>query len=47
MLNYDEVAPLEDILARTFTIDYEFFGEKLTENLKKDGDKIFVTKENR
>lgn len=47
MLNYDEEAPLEDILARTFTIDYEFFGEKLTENLKKDGDKIFVTKENR
>lgn len=47
MLNYNEEAPLEDILARTFTIDYEFFGEKITENLKKDGDKIFVTKENR
>ena len=47
ILNYKEEAPLEDILARTFTIDYEIFGEKITENLKKDGDKIYVTKENR
>lgn len=47
ILNYKDDAPLEDILARTFTIDYEIFGEKVTENLKKDGDKIYVTKENR
>ena len=47
ILNYNDEAPLEDILARTFTIDYEFFGDKITENLKKDGDKIYVTKQNR
>lgn len=47
ILNYKDDAPLEDILARTFTIDYEIFGEKMTENLKKDGDKIYVTKDNR
>lgn len=38
---------MEEILARTFTIDFEHFGEKVTENLKPDGDKIFVTIENR
>lgn len=47
ILNYNEEAPLEDILARTFTITYEHFGDKITENLKKDGDQIYVTKENR
>lgn len=47
IMNYEEEAPLEDILARTFTIDYEFLGEKITETLKKDGDQVFVTKENR
>jgi len=38
ILNYEEETPLEDILARTFTVDYEFLGDKITENLKKDGD---------
>ena len=47
ILNYEDEQPLEEILARTFTIDFEHFGEKVTENLKTDGDKIFVTKENR
>ena len=47
ILEYEEETPLEDVLARTFTIDLEIFGEKVTENLKKDGDKIYVTKENR
>ena len=46
-MNYEEETPLEDILARTFTIDYEHFGEKITEPLKNDGENIFVTKENR
>ncbi len=46
-MEYEEETPLEDVLARTFTIDLEIFGEKVTENLKKDGDKIYVTKENR
>jgi hypothetical protein len=46
-LEYEEETPLEDVLARTFTIDLEILGEKVTENLKKDGDKIYVTKENR
>ena len=44
ILNYEEETPLEDILARTFTVDYEFLGDKITENLKKDGDQILVTK---
>ena len=47
ILNYEDETPLEDILARTFTVDYEFLGDKITENLKKDGDQIFVTKANR
>jgi hypothetical protein len=46
-MEYEDETPLEDVLARTFTIDLEIFGEKVTENLKKDGDKIYVTKENR
>lgn len=47
ILNYKDEDTLEDILLRTFTIDYENFNEKITENLKKDGDKIYVTKKNR
>jgi len=35
------------VLARTFTIDSEIFGEKVTEELKEGGKDIFVTKENR
>ena len=47
ILNYEEEQPLEEILARTFTIDFEHFGERVTETLKEGGDKILVTKENR
>ena len=32
ILEYEEETPLEDVLARTFTIDLEIFGEKVTEN---------------
>jgi E3 ubiquitin-protein ligase NEDD4 len=46
-LKYDEEAPLEDIIGRQFTIDYERFGDKVTEELKPDGANINVTKENR
>jgi len=30
MLDYDQETPLEEILQRTFTIDMEIFGEKVT-----------------
>ena len=47
ILNYNEDAPLEDVLQRTFTIDLESYGETITRPLKPKGDEIFVTKENR
>jgi ubiquitin-protein ligase E3 A len=46
-LDYDKEEPLEDVLARTFTIDYEVFGDKVTEELKEGGKDIFVSKANR
>lgn len=47
ILNYKDEAPLEDILARTFTIDYEVFGEKQVIELVPGGKDKYVTKENR
>jgi ubiquitin-protein ligase E3 A len=47
IMSYEEEAPLEDILARSFTIDYEVFGEKQTIELVEGGKDKFVTKENR
>jgi hypothetical protein len=47
ILNYDEEAPLEDILQRTFTMDFENMGEKQTIELVEGGKEKFVTKENR
>ena len=47
ILDYEKEEPLEDVLARTFTIDSEIFGEKITEELKEGGKDIYVTKENR
>jgi E3 ubiquitin-protein ligase NEDD4 len=46
-LKYDKEEPLEEILARQFTIDYERFGETITEEIKPGGKDIYVTKENR
>lgn len=47
ILNYDEEAPLEDILHRHYTIDFEVFGEKTTIELVEGGKEKLVTKENR
>jgi hypothetical protein len=47
ILEYSEETPLEDILARTFTIDYEVFGEKTTIELVANGKDKYVTKDNR
>ena len=47
ILNYKDAAPLEDILARTFTIDFEVFGEKTSVELVPGGAEKLVTKENR
>lgn len=47
ILDYKDEGPLEDILARTFTIDYEVFGEKTTIELVEGGKEKYVTKENR
>ena len=47
ILNYSDEKPLEDILCRTFTIDYDVLDSKVTEPLKPGGEEIFVTKENR
>lgn len=44
---YDKEEPLEDVLARTFTIDSEIFGEKITDELKHGGNELLVTKNNR
>jgi len=45
LLEFD--GDVENTFYLTFQIQYEYFGEKLTYNLKNDGDKIFVTNENR
>lgn len=47
ILNYDQDEPLEEVLARTFTIDSMQFGEQITEELKPGGKDILVNKENR
>jgi len=47
IINYEEEAPLEDILQRTFTMDFENMGEKYTIELVEGGKDKFVTKENR
>lgn len=47
MLNYKDAEPLENILQRTFTIDFEVFGEKTTIELVDGGKDKLVTKENR
>lgn len=47
IINYEEEAPLEDILQRTFTMDFENMGEKQTIELVEGGKDKFVTKENR
>ena len=47
ILDYDKPEPLEDVLARTFTVDSESFGEQITDELKPGGKDIYVTKENR
>jgi len=47
LIDYDQETPLEEILHRTFTIDMEIFGEKVTEELKPNGNNIYVTKDNR
>lgn len=47
MLTYEE-DDLEDVFMQTFRIGYtDVFGANLTHDLKTDGDKISVTKENR
>ena len=45
--NYNEETPLEEVLARTFTIDSIHFGDKITDELIPGGKDILVTKDNR
>ena len=47
ILKYDEAEPLEEVLQRAFVIEFIHFGERVTENLVHDGDKVLVTKDNR
>lgn len=47
ILDYEAAEPLEDVLMRTFTIDMESYGEKVTVELMDGGKEIYVTKENR
>jgi len=47
ILEYEEEEPLEEVLHRTFTIDLESYGETISRPLKVDGEKVYVTKENR
>eukprot|EP00349_Pseudokeronopsis_sp_Brazil_P000551 CAMPEP_0202965384 /NCGR_PEP_ID=MMETSP1396-20130829/9374_1 /ASSEMBLY_ACC=CAM_ASM_000872 /TAXON_ID= /ORGANISM="Pseudokeronopsis sp., Strain Brazil" /LENGTH=138 /DNA_ID=CAMNT_0049688075 /DNA_START=1597 /DNA_END=2013 /DNA_ORIENTATION=- len=47
IMNYNEEAPLEEVLGTNFTVDVEHFGETKTVELKMGGSDILVTKENR
>lgn len=46
-MDYAAAEPLEDVLMRTFTIDMESYGEKITVDLVDGGAAIPVTKDNR
>jgi hypothetical protein len=47
ILDYEAAEPLEDVLLRTFTIDMESYGDKVTVELMEGGGDILVTKANR
>jgi ubiquitin-protein ligase E3 A len=47
ILAYEGEQPLQDILARTMTIDFEVFGEKIVKELVPGGSEIMVTQENK
>lgn len=47
ILDYDAPEPLEDVLMRTFTIDMESYGDKVTVELMDGGTDVLVTRENR